>query len=100
NISLTGHIVDSLLTVVSSATWSKLSDADKKIFSDVMVEAAEKTGRDIIASETRLTEEFKKKGLNVITVDKNAFREAVLKATKPTDQGYRQADYDKIQALK
>lgn len=100
NISLTGHIVDSLLTVVSGSTWGKLSDADKKIFSDVMVEAAEKAGRDIVASETRLTEEFKKKGLNVITVDKNAFREAVLKATKPADQGYRQADYDKIQAIK
>lgn len=100
NISLTGHIVDSLLTVVSGSTWGKLSDADKKIFSDVMAEAAEKTGRDIMASEVRLTEEFKKKGLNVITVDKNAFREAVLKATKPADQGYRQADYDKIQAIK
>ena len=100
NISLTGHIVDSLLTVVSGSTWGKLSDADKKIFSDVMAEAAEKTGRDIMASEARLTEEFKKKGLNVITVDKNAFREAVLKATKPADHGYRQADYDKIQALK
>jgi len=100
NISLTGHIVDSLLTVVSGSTWGKLSDADKKIFSDVMTEAAEKAGRDIVASEVRLTEEFKKKGINVITVDKNAFRDAVLKATKPTDQGYRQADYDKIQAMK
>jgi tripartite ATP-independent transporter DctP family solute receptor len=100
NISLTGHIVDSLLTVVSGSTWNKLSDADKKIFSDVMQEAAEKTGRDIIASETRLVDEFKKKGNNVIVVDKNAFRQAVLKATKPTDQGYRQADYDKIQAIK
>lgn len=100
NISLTGHIVDSLLTVVSGSTWSKLSDADKKIFSDVMVEAADKAGRDIVASEVRLTEEFKKRGNNVITVDKNAFREAVLKATKPVDQGYRQADYDKIQAIK
>jgi len=100
NISLTGHIVDSLLTVVSGSTWGKLSDADKKIFSDVMTEAAEKAGRDIVASETRLTEEFKKKGLNVITVDKKAFAQAVLKATKPADQGYRQADYDKIQAIK
>ncbi|MGZ5179222.1 MAG: sialic acid TRAP transporter substrate-binding protein SiaP [Ramlibacter sp.] len=99
NISLTGHIVDSLLTVVSGATWSKLSDADKKIFSDVMAEAADKAGHEIVASETRLTEEFKKRGLNVITVDKNAFREAVLKATKPADQGYRQSDYDKIQAI-
>jgi TRAP-type C4-dicarboxylate transport system substrate-binding protein len=65
-----------------------------------MVEAADKASREIAASEVRLTEEFKKKGINVITVDKNAFREAVLKATKPADQGYRQADYDKILAIK
>jgi TRAP-type C4-dicarboxylate transport system substrate-binding protein len=100
NISLTGHIIDSLLTVVSGQTWSKLSAEDKKIFSEVMQEAAEKTGREIIASEIRLVEEFKKKGNNVITVDKNAFREAVLKNTKPTDQGYRQQDYDRITAIK
>ncbi|GAB3648993.1 sialic acid TRAP transporter substrate-binding protein SiaP [Ramlibacter alkalitolerans] len=100
NISLTGHIVDSLLTVVSGSVWNKLSDADKKIFTEVMQEAAEKTGREIVASEARLVDEFKKKGNNVIVVDKNAFREAVLKATKPTEQGYRQADYDRIQAIK
>lgn len=100
NISLTGHIIDSLLTVVSGSTWAKLSAEEKKIFSDVMMEAADKTGREIIASEARLVEEFKKKGNNVITVDKAAFREAVLKNTKPTDHGYRQADYDKIIAIK
>ena len=100
NISLTGHIVDSLLTVVGGPLWSKLSEADKKIFSDVMQEAAEKTGREIIASEARLVGEFKQKGINVITVDKNAFREAVLKNAKPTDYGYRQADYDRILAIK
>ncbi|MDQ7956709.1 MAG: sialic acid TRAP transporter substrate-binding protein SiaP [Pseudomonadota bacterium] len=100
NISLTGHIVDSLLTVVSGQLWGKLSADEKKIFGDVMEEAAEKTGREIIASEARLVEDFKKKGNNVITVDKNAFREAVLKATKPTDHGYRQQDYDRIIAIK
>jgi tripartite ATP-independent transporter DctP family solute receptor len=100
NISLTGHIVDSLLTVVSGQLWGKLSDAEKKIFSDVMQEAAEKTGREIIASEARLVDEFKKKGNNIIVVDKNAFREAVLKNTKPTDHGYRQSDYDRILSIK
>ena len=100
NISLTGHIIDSLLTIVSGQTWSKLSEADKKIFGEVMQEAAEKTGREIAASEVRLAEEFKKKGINVITVDKNAFREAVLKNAKPTDYGYRQEDYDRIINLK
>ena len=100
NISLTGHIVDSLLTIVSGQLWAKLSADEKKIFTDVMQEAAEKTGREIIASEARLVEEFKTKGNNVITVDKNAFREAVLKNTKPTDHGYRQQDYDRITAIK
>ena len=100
NISLTGHIVDSLLTIVSGQLWGKLSADEKKIFTEVMQEAAEKTGREIIASEARLVEEFKKKGNNVITVDKNAFREAVLKNTKPTDHGYRQQDYDRILAIK
>jgi tripartite ATP-independent transporter DctP family solute receptor len=100
NISLTGHIIDSLLTVTSGQLWGKLSADEKKIFSDVMQEAAEKTGREIIASEVRLAEEFKKKGNNVITVDKAAFREAVLKNTKPTEHGYRQQDYDRILAIK
>jgi tripartite ATP-independent transporter DctP family solute receptor len=100
NISLTGHIVDSLLTVISGQTWAKLSDADKKIFAEVTEEAADKAGREIAASEVRLVDEFKKKGNNVITVDKNAFRDAVLKTTKPTDLGYRQQDYDRIVNIK
>lgn len=100
NISLTGHIIDSLLTIASGQLWSKLSADEKKIFTEVMQEAAEKTGREIIASEARLAEEFKKKGNNVITVDKNAFRDAVLKNTKPTDHGYRQQDYDRITSIK
>jgi TRAP-type C4-dicarboxylate transport system substrate-binding protein len=89
-----------LLTVVGGTLWAKLSEADKKIFNDVMQEAAEKTGREIIASEVRLVDEFKKKGINVITVDKAVFREAVLKNAKPTDFGYRQSDYDRIIAIK
>jgi TRAP-type C4-dicarboxylate transport system substrate-binding protein len=100
NISLTGHIIDSLLTVVAGGLWDKLSADDKKLFTEVMREAAEKTGREIMASEARLVDEFKKRGNNVITVDKAAFREAVLKGTKPTDQGYRQQDYDRITAIK
>jgi tripartite ATP-independent transporter DctP family solute receptor len=100
NISLTGHIVDSLLTVVGGQLWNKLSATDKEIFSTVMQEAAEKSSREIIASEIRLVDEFKKKGINVITVDKNAFRKAVLKNAKPTDYGYRQSDYDRIIAIK
>ena len=100
NISLTGHIIDALLTVVSGQVWTKLSADDKKVFSEVMEEAADKASHEIAAAEVRLVDEFKKKGNNVIVVDKNAFREAVLKTTKPTDLGYRQQDYDRIVNMK
>lgn len=100
NISLTGHIIDSLLTIVGPGVWNKLSADDKKVFGEVMQEAAEKTGREIIASEERLVDVFKKRGNNIIVVDKNAFREAVLKNAKPTDFGYRQQDYDRIINIK
>ncbi|MBX3654373.1 MAG: sialic acid TRAP transporter substrate-binding protein SiaP [Ramlibacter sp.] len=100
NISLTGHIIDSLLTIMSPSAWGKLSPEDRKIFGEVLSEAADKTGREIIAAEMRLADEFKKRGNNVITVDKNAFRQAVLKATTPAEQGYRQQDYDRIVNMK
>src|SRR5678815_1699115 len=47
NVILTGHIVDSLATQVAPHVWTKLSDADKKTFTDVMQEAAAGATGDI-----------------------------------------------------
>ena len=44
-IILTGHIVDSLATQIAPHVWSKLSDEDKKIFTEVTQEAAAKRHR-------------------------------------------------------
>src|SRR5213595_554589 len=79
NIVLTGHIVDSLATQVAPHVWTKLSDADKKIFVDVTREAAANATADIKKREAELTEEFKKKGLQVVNVDRKSFSDAVLK---------------------
>ena len=37
HIMLTGHITESLLTIVGSHVWSKLSDDDKKVFNEVLI---------------------------------------------------------------
>ncbi|KAB7591138.1 ABC transporter substrate-binding protein, partial [Verminephrobacter sp. Larva24] len=79
--------------------WARLSDEDKKVFGAVMQEAADKAGHEVLAAEARLVQEFRNKGNNVIAVDKRAFREAVLKATRPTDHGLRQRDYERILAI-
>jgi tripartite ATP-independent transporter DctP family solute receptor len=100
NIILTGHIVDSLATQVAPHVWSKLSDADKQIFSDVTKEAAAKSTEEITKREGELAEEFRKKGLTVTAVDKKSFQDAILKTVSFESMGYNKADWDKIQAIK
>ena len=100
NIILTAHIVDSLATQVAPHVWSKLSDADKKLFTDVMQEAAANATNEIKKREGELVDEFKKKGLNVHAVDKKSFQDAIMKTVSLESMGYTKADWDKIQAIK
>jgi tripartite ATP-independent transporter DctP family solute receptor len=100
NIVLTGHIVDHLNTVISGGLWKKLSDADKKVFMDVAQEASAKASSEVAAREKELVGIFKGKGINVVEVDKNDFRDTVLKNVTFESFGYQKADWDKIQAIK
>ena len=69
-IMLTGHIVDGLTTQVAPHVWNKLTDAEKKIFTDVTREAAARATAQIKKREAELVDEFKKKGLQIVEVDK------------------------------
>ena len=99
-IILTGHIVDSLATQVAPHVWSKLSDQEKKIFSDVTQEAAAHATADIQKREGELADEFRKKGLTVTAVDKKSFQDAILKNLSFESMGYSKADWEKIQQIK
>ncbi|MCO4316978.1 sialic acid TRAP transporter substrate-binding protein SiaP [Phyllobacterium sp. 21LDTY02-6] len=100
NIVLTGHIVDHLNTVVSKQLWASLSDEDKKIFEEVMQQAAEKTTKNIAAKETELVAGFKERGLSVTEVDKADFEKTVLEKVKFEDFGYEKSDWEAIRAIK
>ena len=99
-IMLTGHIVDGLTTQVAPHVWNKLSDADKKLFTEVTQEAAVRATAKLKKREAELVDEFKKKGLQVMDVDRKSFVDAVLKAKPLESMGFTRADYDKIQAAK
>jgi len=99
-IMMTSHIVDGLITQVAPHVWSKLSDAEKKIFTDVTLEAAARATAQIKKREVELADEFKKKGLQIVQVNKQTFIDAVLKSTTPESMGFSRADYDKIRAIK
>jgi tripartite ATP-independent transporter DctP family solute receptor len=99
-IMMTSHIVDGLTTQVAPHVWNKLTDQEKAIFTEVTREAAARATAQIKKRESELTDEFKKKGLQIVEVNKKSFIDAVLKSTTPESMGFSRADYDKIVAIK
>lgn len=100
NIILTGHIADALLTVVGPSAMAKMTPAEQKLFADISQEAAEKATNDIRKREAELVEEFKKKGNNVVTVDRNDFQQRVLKAITFESMKLDKKDWDRIVSIK
>jgi TRAP-type C4-dicarboxylate transport system substrate-binding protein len=100
HIILTGHIVDSLATQIAPHVWNKLSDADKKVFTEVTQEAAQKATDEITKPEAELVDQFRKKGLTVTAVDKKSFQDAIVKTVSLESMGFSKADWDRIQAIK
>jgi tripartite ATP-independent transporter DctP family solute receptor len=100
HIVLTGHITDALLTIVGGPTWNKLSDADKKVFEQVLKEAASRATAQIVDIEAKLGAEFTKRGKDVVKVNRAPFREAVMKLHNGPDATWDKATYEKLQAIK
>ena len=100
NIILTGHISDALLTVISPGLMGKLSPAEQKLLSDITQEAAVNATNDIRKREGELVDEFKKKGINVVTVDRADFQARVLKAITFESMKLDKKDWDRVVGLK
>jgi tripartite ATP-independent transporter DctP family solute receptor len=99
-IILTGHITESLVTIVAGDTWKKLSEADRKTFSDVLWEASSRATNDIVDAEAKLVTDFQKRGVNVVKVDRGPFIKAVQPAVTAPDAPWPNALYEKVQAIK
>ena len=99
-IMLTGHIVDGVITQIAPHVWNTLSDDEKKIFTDVTQEAAARGTAIIKERESKLADVFRSRGLEVVNVDRESFRLAVLKNVPLESMGFTRADYDAIQKAK
>ena len=98
-IVLTGHITDALLTIVGGPTWNKLSDADKKIFEEVLRQAADRATAEIVEVEKKMSAEFEKRGKTVVKVDRKPFRDATAKLHNGPDATWPKDVYDRLQGL-
>jgi tripartite ATP-independent transporter DctP family solute receptor len=101
HISLTGHITESLLTIVSGNTWRRLSDADKAIFQQVLKEASDRATNEIRRQEQELPAWFEQQGKTVQRPDRAAFRAAAvpLHNDAAAGAGWTREQYDRLQAL-
>jgi tripartite ATP-independent transporter DctP family solute receptor len=101
HVNLTGHITEMLMAIVGGHVWSKLSDADKKVFETVFREAAEKSNAEIAQSEQQLVTDFASKyGKTVVKSDRDAFKKVFTKFLVGPDVPWDKPLYDKVQAIK
>jgi len=102
HVMLTGHITESLITIVGSHVWTKLTDAEKKVFEEVLTQAAAKASDTIREAEQKIADELRKLGKTVVTVDREAFRQAAVSLHNDASAGagWSKAEYDALQALK
>ena len=98
-INLTGHITDSLITIVGGPRWNQLSEEDQEIFREVFQEAAENNTQDIQQAEEELVAWFEEQGNTINEVDRDIFREAVVPAHNGSAATWDQETYDRLQAI-
>ena len=77
HINLTGHIVPSLLTLVSLRTLDGLGEEDAALLKDVAARAAQRASQEIATSEEELVAWFTGQGVRVKETDRRAFRDSV-----------------------
>jgi TRAP-type C4-dicarboxylate transport system substrate-binding protein len=101
HIMLTGHITESLVTIVGGHVWGGMSDADKATFEEVLKAAAAQATDQIREAEGVLADEFRKLGNTVVEVDRAPFIEAAKPLHNDPDSGatWTQEQYDALQAL-
>ena len=99
DINLTGHITDALITIVSGNVWGSMEGGDQETLRTVLTDAADGCTQEIRQSERDLVGWFKEQGNNVNEVDREAFRQAVVKLHNGPEATWDQETYDRLQAI-
>jgi tripartite ATP-independent transporter DctP family solute receptor len=101
HIMLSGHITESLLSIVGAHVWGRLNETERNTFQEVLLETAGRATDQIRTQEQQLVAEFRRLGKTVVEVDRNAFRAVAvpLHNDASAGAGWSRQEYDQLQAL-
>jgi tripartite ATP-independent transporter DctP family solute receptor len=101
HLSLTGHVYSPALLLLAPKVWNKLSDADKKVFTEAANKAAVAQRKKVNEDENNGIAQLEKDGMKVIrTVDKAAFQAALKPAYESYAKEFGADNIKKIQDVK
>lgn len=99
HINLTGHLMGSILTIVSSYRWDKLQAQDREILQTVLQQASVKVSEETRHNELALIDWFQQNGISVNQFDTQSFRQATLKRHAPYVEKVGRENYQKLISL-
>ncbi len=99
HINLTGHMCNSLLTVVSQRTLQRLGPRDAAVFEELAQEGARRASDAIAEREQELSTWFRERGVVVVESDRSAFRSAIRPAYEGPSAIASREQYDRLRAL-
>ena len=97
---LTGHIMVPQLHVISDKVWKSLAAADQKILQEAVDEGIAYSTDMLIKQEQTQAEEFKKKGMQVITPDVPAFKKASMAVIPKMEGVWGKGLYEKLAEIR
>ncbi|GAB5379475.1 MAG: sialic acid TRAP transporter substrate-binding protein SiaP [Aliiglaciecola sp.] len=99
HINLTGHILGSIMTVVSNKTLDQLKKEDYQIFLETLRQASAFASKEIRQKEIELVSWFSQQGIKVNNVDRASFRHQVMTHYTQSTFPFNRDVYDRIQSL-
>ncbi|MFT4727980.1 MAG: tripartite ATP-independent transporter DctP family solute receptor [Granulosicoccus sp.] len=99
NINLTGHITNSLVTLIAPGTLSKLSEEDRATLDTVLTAAALDASNAIVKSEAELADWFREQGVTVNVVDRGPFIDMVSPVLSSADMPWEPSVFERLQAI-
>ena len=100
NINLTGHITNSLVTIVGPGTVGKLGAEDLKALDAALIDAGKWASAEIVKSENELAALFTEQGVTVNVVDRGPFIDAVSPALSSADMPWAPVIFERLQSIK